>query len=461
MALGALIGALAWGAFAFGAYYPWAYWPMVAVALMVALTGLLARFPVPRLGLSALAASFAIFMVAGLVQLIPLPIETLRSISPETPGVISQLDLVVAQGLVTTHPLSIAPRKTLIGLAVVGSLGFLAIGGARLFSIVGVRRIAKAITILGVLLALEGIVQRPLSSKVYGFWDPSQGGNPFGPFVNKNHFAGWMLMALPLTLGLIGGSFARGMRGSVSGLRDRVLWLSSPEGLRVLFWIGAAALMGLSLILTMSRSAMAVAVLVVTAVAIRALKSEGTTTPRRIAAAAIVCLAAAGVVAWIGPGMIAARFGEATWDQVNERRGAWLDAIGITRRYPVTGTGFNTYGVASLFYQQHNLTKHFFQAHNDYLQLAAEGGLLLCVPAVACLVLLARVIRRRFDEETSVFTSWIRFGAVTGMAAVALQDTVEFSLQMPGNALLFAVLCAIALHRTPLRHRPAQLSSVK
>jgi hypothetical protein len=42
---------------------------------------------------------------------------------------------------------------------------------------------------------------------------------------------------------------------------------------------------------------------------------------------------------------------------------------------------------------------------------------------------------------------------VTGILGIALQETVEFSLQMPGNALLFAVLCAIALHRTPERRR--------
>ena len=41
---------------------------------------------------------------------------------------------------------------------------------------------------------------------------------------------------------------------------------------------------------------------------------------------------------------------------------------------------------------------------------------------------------------------WIRFGAATGLAAIALQSAVEFSLQMPGNAALFVVLCAIALH---------------
>jgi hypothetical protein len=44
-------------------------------------------------------------------------------------------------------------------------------------------------------------------------------------------------------------------------------------------------------------------------------------------------------------------------------------------------------------------------------------------------------------------------GAVTGIASIALQETVEFSLQMPGNAALFAVLCGIALHRAPVRRK--------
>lgn len=42
---------------------------------------------------------------------------------------------------------------------------------------------------------------------------------------------------------------------------------------------------------------------------------------------------------------------------------------------------------------------------------------------------------------------WIRVGAVTGLAAIAVQSMADFSLQMPGNAALFAVLCGIALHQ--------------
>ena len=53
--------------------------------------------------------------------------------------------------------------------------------------------------------------------------------------------------------------------------------------------------------------------------------------------------------------------------------------------------------------------------------------------------------------STSTTTYWIRVGAVMGLTAIALQETVDFSLQMPGNAALFAVLCGIALHTTPER----------
>jgi O-antigen ligase len=116
--------------------------------------------------------------------------------------------------------------------------------------------------------------------------------------------------------------------------------------------------------------------------------------------------------------------------------------------FAVTGTGVNTYPVAARFYQRHDMDRFFGEAHNDYLQLLAEGGLVVAVPAAICLGLLIVEISRRARKDLPSSTSWwLRRGAVTGLVAIALQETVEFSLQMPGNAALFAVLCAIALHR--------------
>jgi O-antigen ligase len=107
-------------------------------------------------------------------------------------------------------------------------------------------------------------------------------------------------------------------------------------------------------------------------------------------------------------------------------------------------------------YQRHDMAAHYTAAHNDYLQLAAEGGLLVGIPAIWVFVVLCRSIRRRFLEQTDdAETYWIRIGAVTGLVAIALQEVVDFSLQIPGNALLFGVLCAIAIHSPSHRAAPS------
>ena len=119
----------------------------------------------------------------------------------------------------------------------------------------------------------------------------------------------------------------------------------------------------------------------------------------------------------------------------------------------------NTYGAATLFYQEHDLALHFNEAHNDYLQLLSEGGALLTVPALLCVGVFVYLVRRRFSGESSTTSYWLRAGAVTGIAAIALQETVEFSLQMPGNAALFSVLCGIAIHRAPRRRSSSARST--
>jgi O-antigen ligase len=86
------------------------------------------------------------------------------------------------------------------------------------------------------------------------------------------------------------------------------------------------------------------------------------------------------------------------------------------------------------------------QAHNDYVQLAAEGGLLVGVPAAAAAFLLGRAIRRNLRAARAESRGyWIRAGAAVGLVAIAIQEVFEFSLQIPVNALLFATLAAVAL----------------
>lgn len=104
----------------------------------------------------------------------------------------------------------------------------------------------------------------------------------------------------------------------------------------------------------------------------------------------------------------------------------------------------------------------FVEAHNDFLQLAAEGGLLLGLPILAAIGLLSREVWRRFRERADdAETYWLRAGAVTGLCAIAVMEVFDFTLQMPGASAMFVVLCAVAIHRPhhlqrPKGERPAQ-----
>jgi O-antigen ligase len=446
-----LVAALAWGAFAFGAVYPWAYWPLAGVAGFVGLAALIfgRHASLAALDLGTLVASFAVLVCAASLQLVSLSADLVRSISPETIRLVSSYDLRFAAGNIDRYTLSVSPDRTRVGLALLSAFALLAIGSARLLSRRGARGLAEAITATGVALALTGIVQQPLfAGKIYGFWAPKELGSVFGPFVNKNHFAGWMLMGLPVTLGLLFGNIARGMRGVKPNWRDRLVWFSSEEASRLVLVAAAAVVMALSLVMTLSRSGISALALAIVMTGIAVIRGQRTSGRRAVGLAYLVLLVVV-VVGWIGADVIVSRFSQADWSEFNDRRGAWADAIGIASRFPLTGTGLNTYGIDTLFYQQHDLVRHYVQTHNDYLQLAAEGGALLVVPALGCMVAFAAAVRRRFTEETSRRAYWLRVGAVTGLAAIALQETVDFSLQMPGNAALFAVLCGIALPRAP------------
>src|SRR5205823_2000006 len=151
-------------------------------------------------GLWLIGAAFVVFLITAAVQIVPLPLAQLAKLSPEASSALSRLDLGFAGGAPDRHALSIAPARTWTALALFASFAFLVVGSARLLSIRGARRTAEAIAIVGVSLAFAAIAQMPFATgKVYGVWTPIDGGTPYGPFVNRNHFAGWMLMGLPLT----------------------------------------------------------------------------------------------------------------------------------------------------------------------------------------------------------------------------------------------------------------------
>ena len=454
------MAAVCWGALAFGAVYPWAYWPLAGVCLAGGTLALLAHREVGAGAVNRwLVAGLASVGAAIAVQLIPLPLAWLQAISPRATALLADTDFAFGAGLVRYHALSIDPAATAASLALYVSFAMLLVGLTRVLTMEQTRRLVEALTIFGVVLAVVGIVQKPMyAGKVYGFWEPETAGHPFGPFINKNHFAGWMLMAVPLTLSLLLGGLEESMRGLKPGWRYRILWLSSPEANRLILLATAAVVMAMSLVLTMSRSgiaAMALSVVFTGFMVARGLTGRS----RQTAVAAYLLVLVVAAVSFVGADSVISRFSSSNWGEFNDRRGAWADAIGVASAFRVAGTGLNTYETAARSYQRHGLDSFYGESHNDYLELVAEGGLLVGLPILLCVGALAVQIRRRMKQDVPSMSWWLRRGAIAALFGIGLQETVEFSLQMPGNAALFAVVCAIALHRPreprPQAHQPA------
>ena len=452
----AVVVLAAWGALAFGAVYPWAYRPLVVGAFVTGVLALVAarrdlRTAIPP----ALAIGLGLIVVSIGLQLVPLPARAMSELSPAAHALLQRADLTYGAGEVGRHSLSVSPERTALALAFAVSLASLLLGTATILPQVGAKRFCAAIVGLGTVLALVGIVQKPLyAGRIYGFWEPLFEGNPFGPFVNKNHFAGWMVMALSLSLGYYAGRIAAVRRDARSSFRDRVLWLSSSDA-NQLFLIGIClAVMALSLVLTLSRSGITCLAIAVVLTGIVAATKSGARSRR----AAIVGYAGtlfAVAIWWAGSEVVAQRFASADWSEFNNRLGAWKDAWQIAMRFMPFGSGLNTYGSTTLLYQSSDVAHHYVEAHNDYLQLAAEGGLLVGIPVAITVAAFGHAILRRFRRgEDDVLTGWIRMGALTGIVAIALQEVAEFSLQIPGNAVLFTVLAAIAVHKpAPVQKR--------
>jgi O-antigen ligase len=294
---------------------------------------------------------------------------------------------------------------------------------------------------------LFGIASRQWNNGLmYWVWQPLHGGaeNGFGPFVNRNHFAGWMLMASCLTIGFQLGQLEGLRKRAGRDWRDLVIWLSSAEAAAIGLTTIGLLVMVVSLVWTMSRSGISAFVVAVVCFVWLVLRRKGGSAGQRVSALGLVALLLFAGIGWRGPAIVGRWFGDTR--DINSRFTAWQDGWTVIADFPLVGTGMNTYPVAMLFYQRHNLEVFMSQAHNDYLQLAAEGGLLVVIPAAALGIAVILSIRRNLAavrHESRGY--WIRAGAAVGLISIAVQELAEFSLQMPANAFLFCTLVAIAL----------------
>ncbi len=446
--------AIAAATLAFGSVYPWAYIPLYVIAATIGVAGIVRHRGVGDLRTLALGLALAAAAIG--VQVCPLPMAFLDRISPGTRALLGQYDLSFSDG--GWHALSLNRASTVSAFWGVAAFAVYFLGLARSLSMRDARKIAADLTVLAVGLALVGIyVREHHNGLVYGFWHAEQAASvdSFGPFVNRNHFAGWMLMAACLALGLLCGRVEAEDATSAGKTRAWFASLSSAEAGKIVLTGAALGTMIVALIWTLSRSGIASLACAFVCAAVVIGRRRQIRVKRRAFAIGLLGSVLLMALSWRGLGAVVDWFVHN--EDVQTRVLAWRDGWQVVRDFPLVGTGLNTYPDAMLFYQRHLAQWWLTHAHNDYLQLMAEGGLLVCVPALATVALFITLARRRLQAASASHREyWLRVGAVLGLVAIGAQEIVEFSLHIPANAFLFSTLAAfvVASTRRPAEPRP-------
>ena len=445
-----LVATLAWGALSFGAVYPWAYWPLALAAAALGVWGIGVTRAWGDARVRVLALVLALVAAAIAAQLVPVSDAWLSQLIPARDRLLG--GEVLGYRADPSHALTIDPGSTMVALLLFVAFALMLLGLVRAIRLVPLRTLAASVSVLGLAIALVGIVQAAGIDRadplLYGFWRPGSGAKPFGPFVNKNHYAGWMVMVLPMAAAdVLARVAARSRAGRVdwSGLLHA---MAGERAGRLVFGIAAVGIMGLTVVLTASRSGMASVSIAMAVLGGAVWLRPETRAARRALTAGLVALAGSAVV-WGGATATVARFGESAGGFAG-RWHAWQDTVRIIRDFLPFGSGLGTYGQAMLVYQTGDRTSIYLQAHNDYLQLLAEGGVLVAIPAALALATVGALIWRRVQApDDDVMTRWLRMGAIAGLVGIAVQSVVEFSLQLPGNTAMLVALMAIALHNPP------------
>ena len=378
------------------------------------------------LNTSAIQLPMLGFLIIGLIQLLP----------------IGGRDAVALPGVPISQTLSLDPYETrffLLRLVV-----YIVFFAGCLTFINNESRLKKAVLmviIFGAGMAFFGILQRLANPDgIYGFRSTPQS-IPFGPFVNRHHFAAFMEMTAGVCVGLL---FGRRLA------KDKKVLL-----------VIAVVVMGVAIALTSSRGGMVGIISVLAFAGVLNYLSGRWSRKKRSSAEKPVGIhskasLAAGAVAlvFVVFGIVLSLGGndelfrgigltEVQGGVSNGRAHFWAVAVQIFLDHPILGAGFEAFGVA---FTKHDTWMGAFrveQAHNEYLQTLADSGIAGFICVCAFIYLLFRKGLKTIGEAHGLRRD-AAAGALAGCFGLLIHSFFDFPLRTHSNAFFFLLLCAIA-----------------
>jgi hypothetical protein len=461
-ALGVLVGLVVLSPWPFGSVLPRTTQAIVLVTLGTSLVALALSLPgrrsSPILAVDGRLVTAPLFALGlwtlGALQLLPLPRTVHALLAPGSASVWHPTEVAAAAALgAGPHPASVYPAATVHWLAFFAGVVSLAIVAA---AALGARRalLRTSVTVvsMAVVIAVYAFAARLwFGDRVFGVYQAVI--PPFGPFVSKNHFAGYVEIAALLAVGLA--------TGLASENRDRpgvFGWIESPQAGRVVMAWAAAAVLVLAVPVSLSRGgvvslAAGLAAFVFLRLASRRdrprLERSQTAVAAMLAGAAIIAAAIFLVLPEPARARIAT-IGVGGGDSSSSYRlRLWRDTLELVASSPLVGSGLGAYSDAVPRFKTAAGNVRVEHAESDWLELLAEGGFMgggLAVGGVAFVVASAW---RNLCADVHRLSRAVRTGAVAGLVALCVHSFFDFNLHIPSNALLASLAGAIALAVTP------------
>jgi putative inorganic carbon (HCO3(-)) transporter len=443
----ALLALLLWVPIPLGSNRPWAWmilevgsFVLLALWLLIWSLGRL-QTPEPLKRAWPALIVLALWMALQAAHIVPMSPEWVAVLSPEAARMHSLVvDLGIKQETMT---LSVDPHASSVSL--LKSLAYSAIFFLMLALVnrrSRVETLARVIVFAAVAQAIYAVMMHLANVKGDFFGtEIRHGDSASGTYVNRNHFAGFLEMNLAIGIGLlIAGVSDRSADTWKQFVRQTIEWILSPKMILRL----SLCILVIALTTTHSRmgnTAFFASLLIAGAIGIILARRATRNTVLLLASLIAIDLFIVG--SWFGVEKLAHRLEGTTVQSVEEREEPVAYALNIIKDYPLAGAGPGSFYVTFPRYRHEMITTFTDHAHNDYVEIAAESGLLgLALLGTFVVMSLAAALLAQWRRRDPLMRG-MSFACVMGVTAILIHSWVDFNLQIPANAALFMVTLAL------------------
>ncbi len=395
-----------------------------------------------------------------LLQLIPLPAEIVSFLAPKVYEAYSPiLDLQETKAWI---PLTVNQKSTFLEFVRISCYaGFYILTVQLLSQKDRLTKTVRIVVFMAIVIAFFAILQKFTSpDAIYWFRPAPEGSAPGGPWVYRNHYAGFMELVFPLVLALF--FYYRPQYDEDQSFRVRVAAFFSAPGSNLYFVLGFGVILILSSVfINLSRGgtiAINLGLFLFLAILTRKKKHSGKL---------LFLLTVGGVflaVSWMGWDPILARFNATVTETggiADGRLLIWQDCAPIIRDFLFTGSGFETFIYVFPSYSTIPSLLLFDHAHNDYIELLTDGGL-IGFGLVAWFLLAVvkngfKMLGRRRDN----YSILLLIAGITAISSILFHSITDFNMHNGANGLYFYFICGILVSagntRLHYRNRPTLL----